>query len=76
LFEERSGVDVASWQSAGRFKIATLTEEKHRHAKEVISKEPPPRDGKKRCQDWVLDVVIALEVEEIVDPGLSNTWTN
>jgi hypothetical protein len=72
-FEERSGAPVVSRQSEGRYKIAVLTEEKRRKAKDVIGKEPAPRDGKKRCQDWVLDVVIALEVEEIVDPGLSNT---
>src|SRR6266536_1001225 len=71
-FEERSGAPLTSQQSEGRFKIATLTDEKRHVAKRVISAEPPPRDGKKRCQDWVLDVVISLEVEEVVDAGLSN----
>jgi hypothetical protein len=71
-FENRSGIPLISHESEGRFKIATLDYERHIEAKRIISEEPPPRDGKKRCQDWVLDVVISLEVGEIVDAGLSN----
>lgn len=56
----------------GRFKLANLTTEKRREAKSIICAEPPPRDGKKKCQDWVLDVVISLEVAEIVETGMSS----
>jgi hypothetical protein len=71
-FEDRSGAPLVSQQSEGRFQTATLEDGKRIEAKRIISEEPPPRDGKKRCQDWVLDVVISLEVGEIVDAGLSN----
>lgn len=68
-FEERSGVPVMSKQSAGRFKIATITENQRQAAKLIIKAEPPPRDGKRKCQDWVLDTVVTLEVEELVEAG-------
>ena len=68
-FDERSGVSLISQQCEGRIKVATITDEKRRLAKGVISKEPPPRDGQKRCQDWVFDVMISLEAEEIVEAG-------
>lgn len=71
-FEERSGASVISQQSEGRFKIATLSDGMRSKVKKVICAEPPPRDGQKRCQDWVLDVIVSLEVEELVDAGLSN----
>jgi hypothetical protein len=58
-----------SQQSEGRLKIATLTDGKRRLAKRVVSAEPAPRGGRKRCQDWVLDAMISLEADEIVEAG-------
>jgi hypothetical protein len=49
-FEARSGHPILSQQSEGRFKIATLTSEQRLEAKELITKEAAPRDGKRRCQ--------------------------
>lgn len=38
-------------------------------AKRIIEGEPPPKNGKDRCQDWTLNCVVALEVAEILEPG-------
>jgi len=64
-FEERSGVSLISQLCEGRIKVATITDEKRRLAKRIISIEPPPRDWRKGCQDWVFDVMISLEAEEL-----------
>jgi hypothetical protein len=68
-FEERSGVDLVSNQTQGRVRLAMLSDEQRPAAKKIIATEPPPRDGVKRCQDWVFDTMISLEAEEIVESG-------
>jgi hypothetical protein len=70
-FEERSGVPLFSKTSEGHVKIASLTDDQRRAAKKVISSEPAPRDGTRRCQDWVLEAMTSLEAEELVDAGTS-----
>jgi hypothetical protein len=70
-FEERSGVDLVSNCTQGHVKLATLSNEQRLAAKKVIATEPAPRDGVKRCQDWVFDTMISLEAEEIVESGAS-----
>lgn len=39
--------------------------------KEILSKEPAPRNGRDRCQDWVMNCIIMLETEELVEDGTS-----
>lgn len=70
-FDKRTGVEILSNVSEGYFAVASLSVEQHRRADEIISREPAPRNGKDRCQDWVLNCVVALEVEEIVSAGTS-----
>jgi hypothetical protein len=52
-----------------------LTREQCQRADKIISEEPAPRNGRDRCQDWVCNCVIALEVEEVVEAGTSE-WVS
>ena len=70
-FDERRGVEIRSKGSEGSFAVASLTHEQMQQAVRIIRKEPAPRDGLERCQDWVLRTIISLEAEEIVPPGAS-----
>jgi hypothetical protein len=73
-FEERYGTNVVSMQAVGMCKIADLTPKQRQDAIAIIKKEDAPRDGKKRCQDWVFDTLISLEAEELVPSGTSEFW--
>lgn len=73
-FEPRFGTDLNIMQALGLCKIATLDSQQRRFAIEVISQEPAPRDGRRKCQDWVFSTLISLEVEELVPPGTSEFW--
>jgi hypothetical protein len=64
-------VEVQSKSSEGYFIIATLSLEQYQRADQIISEEPAPNKGRDRCQDWVQNCIISLEVEEIVPPGTS-----
>ncbi|KKK14536.1 hypothetical protein ARAM_000195 [Aspergillus rambellii] len=57
---------IADLDGAQRFKVASILE------REV----PAPRGGMKNCQDWVLDGLVALEVEELVADGTTAIWTS
>lgn len=70
-FDERRSVDIRSKGSEGSFTVASLTLKQAQQAAEIIRQEPAPRDGVKRCQDWVLRTTISLEAEEVVPPGTS-----
>ncbi|RDH33795.1 hypothetical protein BDQ94DRAFT_169871 [Aspergillus welwitschiae] len=62
-------------QAVGKVKLATLGGEQQRQqAIEVITASPAPRDGRKRFQDWVLDTLLSLEVEEVVPAGTCHFW--
>ncbi|KAK6338718.1 hypothetical protein TWF696_009530 [Orbilia brochopaga] len=63
-YEMRDDVTILNLNSEGKFWIAILSEQQKRDAVKVISKEAPPRDGKKGCQDWVMDCLFALETNE------------
>ncbi|KKK12609.1 hypothetical protein P175DRAFT_0477887 [Aspergillus ochraceoroseus IBT 24754] len=65
---------MVSYQAAGMCKVTDLDGQQRRKAIEVIRAEPAPRDGKRRCQDWVFDTLISLEVEELVESGTAETW--
>lgn len=73
-FEPRFGTDLNIMQALGLCKIATLDSRQRRLAIEVISQEPAPRDGMRKCQDWVFSTLISLEVEELVPAGTSEFW--
>lgn len=68
-YEERSGQPLESRSAEGFFLISNVKADKYRQVVRIISAEPAPRNGKDRCQDWVLDCVIALETEELVPDG-------
>ena len=70
-FDERRGVEIRSKGSEGSFAVASLTHEQMQQAVRIIRKEPAPRDGLERCQDWVLRTIISLEAEELLAPGAS-----
>ncbi len=74
-FEER----IAPLESAtieGRWKVTSLTYAQRLKAKDIIRKVAAPADGKKRCQDWVLDVFIELEAEELIPSDSSHQCSN
>lgn len=73
-FEPRYGTELNVMQARGLCKISTLSSEQRRQAIAVISAEPAPRDGVRKCQDWVFSTLIALEVEELAPPGTSEFW--
>lgn len=73
-FEPRYGTDLKVMQALGLCKVSTLDSEQRRQAITTISGEAAPRDGKRRCQDWVFSALIALEVEELVPAGTSEFW--
>ncbi|GAD96911.1 hypothetical protein PVAR5_5578 [Paecilomyces variotii No. 5] len=73
-FEYRSGSSLDDLQAVGKCKIADLTLQQRQEAIELIKAEKAPIDGKRRCQDWVFDTLISLEVEDLVPPGTAEFW--
>ena len=72
IFDVRDGVDIRPQGSEGSFELASgLDWEKARGVEEVIRGEEAPRDGRERCQDLVLRVVVGLEVEGLVESGMT-----
>jgi hypothetical protein len=70
IFDVRDGVGIRPPGSEGSFELASgLDWEAARSVEEVIRGEKAPSDGVERCQDWVLRVVIGLEVEGLVSEG-------
>lgn len=69
-FETRNSL-LMSASCEGRWRIASLTYEQRIRAKEIISNEMAPTDGKSRCQDWVFEVFLGLEAEELIPAGSS-----
>ena len=61
-------------QAVGMVKLGNLSEQQRQHAIEIITSSPAPRDGIKRCQDWVYDTLLSLEVEELVPSGTCHFW--
>ncbi|KAF2708721.1 hypothetical protein K504DRAFT_467956 [Pleomassaria siparia CBS 279.74] len=74
-FDRRDDIAILSQNSEGYFQVATLTASQRVQAISIISKEPPPRNGRDRCQDWTMNCLIALEAEDLVPPGTSE-WIN
>ncbi|KAL4932675.1 uncharacterized protein BDV17DRAFT_287617 [Aspergillus undulatus] len=77
-FDAREGIDLSSssLQAEGMVKIADLTGEQRRRVIATIRNEAAPRDGKRRCQEWVVDALVSLEVEELVPGGTAERWSS
>lgn len=73
--DRREATNIKASQAIGMCTIAVLDAKTRWEAIRVIQNEPAPKDGKRRCQDWTIDVLIALEVEELVDPGTAEKWS-
>ncbi|KAA8645113.1 uncharacterized protein ATNIH1004_009330 [Aspergillus tanneri] len=70
----REATTIRDPQAVGMCKIAVLDAKSRYAAIRVIKDEPAPRDGKRRCQDWTVDVLISLEAEELVASGTAERW--
>ncbi|KAI9368800.1 hypothetical protein BJX61DRAFT_197232 [Aspergillus egyptiacus] len=75
-FDAREGVEIATMQAEGMAKVVQMTAEQRQQIVAMIRAEPAPRDGKRRCQEWVVDTLISLEVEELVPEGTSELWSD
>ncbi|KAF5856086.1 hypothetical protein ETB97_007886 [Aspergillus alliaceus] len=73
-FEHRSDSDLILVDAIGLAKIADWDSPQRLQAISVIRDEKAPKDGVRRCQDWVFSALIALEVEELVPAGTSEIW--
>ncbi|KAL2870832.1 uncharacterized protein BJX67DRAFT_249891 [Aspergillus lucknowensis] len=74
-FDAREGIDLATMQAEGMAKINDLTADQRRRVVSIIRAEAAPRDGKRRCQEWVVDALVSLEVEELVPDGTAEFWS-
>lgn len=73
-FAPRYATKIIDKAAVGMCKITNLTSEQRRQAITIIEKEPAPRNGIGRYQDWMFDALISLEIEELVPPGTSEFW--
>jgi hypothetical protein len=73
-FESRSNTDIVDMQALGLCRLAELTPQQRLQVIQVIKSEPAPRDGSRKCQDWVFSTLLSLEVEELVPDGTSEFW--
>ena len=69
MYKVRSGVPLNSTSCESCYTIAVWNSQQRQQGMEVIRSEAAPRDGRRRCQDGVLEAVTAPEAEEIVSPG-------
>ncbi|KAF2754645.1 hypothetical protein EJ05DRAFT_147311 [Pseudovirgaria hyperparasitica] len=74
-FDQRDDVTILSQSAEGRFQIATIPANRYAQASKVICNEPPPRNGKDRCQDWTLNCIVGLEADELIPDGTS-AWVD
>ncbi|KAL4964896.1 uncharacterized protein BDV14DRAFT_64017 [Aspergillus stella-maris] len=73
-FETRDAHDITSQDAWSLAKIANINQSQRSAVAAVLENEAPPRGGTKRCQDWVVDALISLEVDELVKGGTSQDW--
>ncbi|KAJ5781723.1 uncharacterized protein N7518_010206 [Penicillium psychrosexuale] len=73
-FESRMGTGLRTMDAIGEVKLGELSEQQRQQAIQVIKSSPAPRDGKKRCQDWVYDTLLSLDIEELVPSGTCHFW--
>ncbi|KAL3476843.1 hypothetical protein BJX99DRAFT_257965 [Aspergillus californicus] len=74
IFEHRSAHGLEEQDSWGLCKITELNDVQRLTVISVLEKEKPPLGGAKDCQDWVVDALVALEVEELVPDGTVMAW--
>jgi hypothetical protein len=70
-FDRRDDVAILSPSSEGYFEVGNVSASQYAQASSIIGKEPPPRNGRDRCQDWTVNCIIALEAEELIPAGTS-----
>ncbi|CAI7675632.1 unnamed protein product [Penicillium pancosmium] len=73
-FESRSNTDIVDMQALGLCRLAELTPQQRLQVIQVIKSEPAPRDGSRKCQDWVFSTLLSLEMEKLVPDGTSEFW--
>lgn len=73
-FAPRYAIKIVDKGAVGMCKIANLTAKQRLDAISIIEKEPAPRNSIGKCQDWIFDSLISLEIEELVLPGTSEFW--
>ncbi|KAJ5462762.1 hypothetical protein N7475_007706 [Penicillium sp. IBT 31633x] len=73
-FAPRYATKIVDQAAVGMCKIAELTSQQRHEAIRVIEKEAAPRNGTSRCQDWVFDALLSLEIDELVPSGTSEFW--
>lgn len=76
IFENRTGHELVSQDAWGLCKITMLNTAQRTKVISILSNERPPLGGTKDCQDWVLDALVSLEVEELVPDGTTQIWTS
>ncbi|KAJ5259354.1 hypothetical protein N7478_012335 [Penicillium angulare] len=64
-FEPRMNTPLRTMQAVGKIKLGDLNEQQRQHA---------IQGWEKRCQDWVYDTLLSLEVEELVPSGTCHIW--
>lgn len=72
----RRGTTIKTRQAEGVCKIPLQDGALLSKTIKIIESEPAPQDGKRKCQDWTVDVLISLEAEEIVEAGTAEKWGN
>ncbi|KAE8373544.1 hypothetical protein BDV26DRAFT_300973 [Aspergillus bertholletiae] len=75
-FKNRSGHVIDDQSAWGLAKVAMLNDMQCSKALSVLFNEKPPSSGGKDCQDWVLDALVPLEVEELVPDRTTQIWTS
>ncbi|KAJ5117550.1 hypothetical protein N7448_011182 [Penicillium atrosanguineum] len=73
-FESRMNTPLRTMQAVGKVKLGKLSEQQRQDAIAVIKSSLAPRDGRKKCQDWVYDTLLSLEVDELVPAGTCHFW--
>ncbi|KAJ5795156.1 hypothetical protein N7457_001755 [Penicillium paradoxum] len=73
-YAPRYATKIIDKGAAGMCKIADLTSQQRHEVIKVIEKSPAPRNSRGRCQDWVFDALLSLEVDELVPSGTSEFW--
>jgi hypothetical protein len=71
IFDARTGEVLLPPSAEGRVEIGVLDMAGYAAARRVVESVDAPGNGKDRCQDWVLDCVVALEVDGLVGEGVS-----
>ncbi|KAF1840389.1 uncharacterized protein K460DRAFT_381198 [Cucurbitaria berberidis CBS 394.84] len=74
-FDRRDGVTILSPNSEGYFQVATIPASQYARAHSIISEEPPPRNGRDRCQDWTMnfDGLVGKSATELAQ-ALGGRW--